>query len=202
MMARYYEASLGRFLSVDVKSYQERNDKERAEFLRQPQSWNRYSYALNNPLKFTDPNGMIVENKATDQTTRQTANNALKYSPMVQGLNVDKNTTVTITNGPTKNILPKGKDNGAATTFLYDRDHGKLKITITIDPSVAKDKTAELTRTELGRAEQIKENPEGMTKAAAEDAQAKETDAQKKGNQIKEDVEKGQAAEAAKEKNP
>jgi hypothetical protein len=27
-------------------------------YIGNPQSWNRYSYALNNPLKLVDPNGM------------------------------------------------------------------------------------------------------------------------------------------------
>jgi len=47
MMARYYEAPLGRFLSVDPVNGAPRN----------PQSWNRYSYVNNNPLNLVDPNG-------------------------------------------------------------------------------------------------------------------------------------------------
>lgn len=50
MLARYYEASLGRFLSTDPASTLRKN-------LRNPQRWNRYAYVLNNPLKFMDPNG-------------------------------------------------------------------------------------------------------------------------------------------------
>lgn len=48
MHARYYDATLGRFLSVDPVL----GDPA------VPQSWNRYSYALNNPSNFTDPTGM------------------------------------------------------------------------------------------------------------------------------------------------
>ncbi|HYH05982.1 MAG TPA: RHS repeat-associated core domain-containing protein, partial [Thermoanaerobaculia bacterium] len=49
MHARYYDPMLGRFLSVDPA--------RRSADAREPQSWNRYAYADNNPLKFTDPNG-------------------------------------------------------------------------------------------------------------------------------------------------
>lgn len=49
--ARYYANTQGRFLSVDLV----------AGSLSNPQSLNRYSYVLNNPLKFIDPTGMIVE---------------------------------------------------------------------------------------------------------------------------------------------
>jgi hypothetical protein len=133
---------------------------------------------------------------ATDQSTKQTVDKALKYSPSVQTLHSDKNVTVTITNGPTNN-LPGGKD-GAATGFV--KVDGKLNIMIKIDPSVAGDKTSELTRTELGRAEQIYQDPEGMEKAAAQDPHAKVDDAQKKGEQIKKDIEKGEAAEEKKKK--
>ncbi len=49
MHARYYDPNLGRFLSVDPSrssvSYQ------------LPQTWNRYSYVVNNPLTFVDPDG-------------------------------------------------------------------------------------------------------------------------------------------------
>jgi hypothetical protein len=49
MHARYYNNSLGRFLSVDPKW--ESSDP------RKPQTLNRYSYAQNNPLTRIDPDG-------------------------------------------------------------------------------------------------------------------------------------------------
>jgi RHS repeat-associated protein len=64
--ARYYSAAQGRFTSVDpfdpVLGKQGANDKEKAEkeffiYLDQPQHWNRYPYALNNPLRYIDPDG-------------------------------------------------------------------------------------------------------------------------------------------------
>jgi len=53
MLARYYSAGLSRFLSADPDSGSPRLDN--------PQSWNRYAYALNNPLKYVDPDGEKVE---------------------------------------------------------------------------------------------------------------------------------------------
>jgi RHS repeat-associated protein len=50
MHARYYDPNVGRFLSVDPVMNVE-------TALREPQSWNRYSYVTNNPLKYTDPDG-------------------------------------------------------------------------------------------------------------------------------------------------
>jgi RHS repeat-associated protein len=48
MHARYYSALNGRFLSVDPGA---------SARLGQPQSWNKYSYALGNPLRYVDPDG-------------------------------------------------------------------------------------------------------------------------------------------------
>ena len=48
MHARYYSPNLGRFLSVDPI---------RSGRVGSSQSWNRYSYSLNNPIVFLDPNG-------------------------------------------------------------------------------------------------------------------------------------------------
>jgi len=48
---RTYASGLGRFLSVDPKM---------SARLQAPQSWNRYAYAWNNPLKFVDPDGLDV----------------------------------------------------------------------------------------------------------------------------------------------
>ena len=50
--ARYYSARLGRFTGVDPLLNSGRPGA--------PQSWNRYSYSLNNPLTFTDPTGLYV----------------------------------------------------------------------------------------------------------------------------------------------
>lgn len=47
--ARYYQNVVGRFVSPDPVL-------ESGKILR-PQSWNRYAYALNNPLKYVDPDG-------------------------------------------------------------------------------------------------------------------------------------------------
>ena len=49
--ARYYDASIGRFISPDTV----------VQNLYDPQSLNRYTYCVNNPLKYTDPSGRIVE---------------------------------------------------------------------------------------------------------------------------------------------
>jgi RHS repeat-associated protein len=50
MHARYYAPSMSRFLSVDPELNVEGT-------IAQPQKWNRYSYVLDNPMKYTDPNG-------------------------------------------------------------------------------------------------------------------------------------------------
>ncbi|MBI2853077.1 MAG: RHS repeat-associated core domain-containing protein [Chloroflexi bacterium] len=48
--ARYYDAEIGRFISPDsiVQSYAN------------PQSLNRFSYVMNNPLRFVDPTGRLI----------------------------------------------------------------------------------------------------------------------------------------------
>jgi RHS repeat-associated protein len=51
--ARYYGSTLGRFTSVDpIYTWREN--------LVDPQRWNRYGYARNNPLKYTDPDGRAI----------------------------------------------------------------------------------------------------------------------------------------------
>ena len=50
--ARYYDGTLGRFLSADTIVPSPAN----------PQSLNRYAYTLNNPLRYTDPTGHIANN--------------------------------------------------------------------------------------------------------------------------------------------
>jgi RHS repeat-associated protein len=65
--ARYYASMQGRFTGVDPYDInferQETEDRQEADalfrnYLSQPQHWNRYAYALNNPLKYVDPDGL------------------------------------------------------------------------------------------------------------------------------------------------
>jgi RHS repeat-associated protein len=49
-LARYYSGAQGRFLSPDII----------AGRLTNPQSLNKYTYVMNNPLIATDPTGMTV----------------------------------------------------------------------------------------------------------------------------------------------
>ena len=49
--ARYYDPEIGRFISADTIVPDPMN----------PQSFNRYSYCLNNPLKYMDPSGHTGE---------------------------------------------------------------------------------------------------------------------------------------------
>jgi RHS repeat-associated protein len=54
MHARFYAPYMGRFLSVDpVIDFK--------TSLRNPQGWNRYSYVRDNPTRWTDPTGKLIE---------------------------------------------------------------------------------------------------------------------------------------------
>jgi RHS repeat-associated protein len=61
--ARYYDPSIGRFINADTIVPSPAN----------PQSLNRYSYCLNNPLKYTDPSGhdQIIEPTGTTNAAGQ-----------------------------------------------------------------------------------------------------------------------------------
>src|SRR5437867_10718475 len=51
MLARYYSSSLGRFMAVDPGD---------DTHLEDPQSWNKYAYARNNPVALVDESGNFV----------------------------------------------------------------------------------------------------------------------------------------------
>ena len=59
MNARLYDPMLGRFLSPDP--YIQSPDC--------PQNYNRYTYCLNNPLRYTDPTGEIIKIEGTGKTS-------------------------------------------------------------------------------------------------------------------------------------
>src|SRR5205807_10009942 len=57
--ARYYASTQGRFTGSDPLLS--------SGSVYAPQTWNRYSYTINNPLKYTDPLGMYICNGTKDQ---------------------------------------------------------------------------------------------------------------------------------------
>jgi hypothetical protein len=63
MQARYYDPVIGRFYSNDPVGYTPENPV---------MSFNRYLYVNNNPYKYTDPTGMILEVKGSDEFKKQT----------------------------------------------------------------------------------------------------------------------------------
>jgi RHS repeat-associated protein len=60
--ARHYGSTQGRFISADPFMGSGKSAI--------PQSWNRYTYCLNNPLLFVDPNGLIWGTWNDDNGTR------------------------------------------------------------------------------------------------------------------------------------
>jgi RHS repeat-associated protein len=72
--ARYFASTQGRFTSVDPALESGRPSL--------PQTWNRYAYVLNNPLKYVDPNGeewKFVGNKeASEEELRKAFEAAVK----------------------------------------------------------------------------------------------------------------------------
>jgi RHS repeat-associated protein len=67
--ARYYASTQGRFTSADPLLA--------SGIVENPQSWNRYSYVLNNPLRLIDPDGLYVFDKDVDPEQRKKFNEAL-----------------------------------------------------------------------------------------------------------------------------
>lgn len=104
--ARYYASTQGRFTGVDpfdpILVRQGAADKESAEqefraYLGQPQQWNRYTYAVNNPLLYVDPTGEAIQ-LSNDEKERERQMQALReavgpgaagYLYVNQGTNAD-----------------------------------------------------------------------------------------------------------------
>ena len=127
LLARYYSNGLGRFLSVDPVVKRRANS-------RIPQRWNRYSYALNNPVKYVDPDGKDIYNRAEDPVIRARADR-LSSTPTIQRLYGP---------GSGRNLyihslwIPKSRVNpgGEAQTEVEVTPEGKVvNATITVDPN-------------------------------------------------------------------
>jgi RHS repeat-associated protein len=74
--ARYYSGQQGRFTSPDPLLASGRPAS--------PQSWNRYAYVLNNPLRLTDPSGLTeTQAESARQQTQSNSNTPPPPPPLV-----------------------------------------------------------------------------------------------------------------------
>ena len=94
--ARYYGSKVGRFTTTDpVYTWKEN--------LVDPQRWNRYAYARNNPLKFVDPDGrvLVLSGAASARSKAQTiATNGMFGQQLVIGANGTASLVKTSVIGP------------------------------------------------------------------------------------------------------
>jgi RHS repeat-associated protein len=126
MLARYYSAGMGRFTTVDPAMTLRKN-------LAEPQRWNRYSYALNNPIRYVDPDGRDIKNAATDPVIRDTATR-LSNTPTIQRLyGKDSGNDLLILS---INIPRSQGENeaGEAAIRIEPRSDGTINVTLMVDP--------------------------------------------------------------------
>jgi RHS repeat-associated protein len=78
--ARYYASVQGRFTGVDRYDINierqsiaddERSERTFVQYISQPQQWNRYAYAINNPLKYVDPLGAAIELTGSEEERKK-----------------------------------------------------------------------------------------------------------------------------------
>ena len=81
MNGRLYDPVLGRMLSPDIAIQDEYN----------AQAYNRYSYCFNNPLRFTDPSGYVVEIPPEYINLFEYAKDINHFRDLISELGIDPN---------------------------------------------------------------------------------------------------------------
>ncbi|MCW5966200.1 MAG: RHS repeat-associated core domain-containing protein, partial [Bryobacterales bacterium] len=112
--ARYLSAAQGRFTSPDPLLS--------SAHIAHPQSWNRYAYTLNNPLRFTDPHGLYV----CDGTTAECKDfeSALKQVERARNSYKKGSAEYNALNESLQAYGKKGVDNGVTVRFGATRSGG------------------------------------------------------------------------------
>lgn len=106
--ARYYAKNFGRFNSPDPLLSSGR--------IRVPQSWNRYSYVLGNPIKYSDPLGLYEYAEGTSEDDKKRIKKA--YDKLVAARDKFKEGTKKY-NEINKSITTLGKPGEANGVFIY-----------------------------------------------------------------------------------
>ena len=98
--ARYYASTQGRFTSADPLQASARR--------RNPQTWNRYTYGLNNPLRFTDPDGENSVDESGDVYLRTKIKTTEVIVQERGGGQIVREAKITITESQTDYVGDKG----------------------------------------------------------------------------------------------
>jgi RHS repeat-associated protein len=118
--ARYYDATIGRFISPDTV----------VQSPADPQCFNRYSYCLNNPLRYVDPTGQIVCIKDNDQELQASWDLFASIFPDIAQLLLDSDITYTFQWGDAAGALATtdvtGKKEGVVTDVSITLDKGRI----------------------------------------------------------------------------
>jgi RHS repeat-associated protein len=146
--ARYLSSAQGRFTSADplLNSAHPWN----------PQTWNRYAYALNNPLKFTDPTGLynVVDHcggdkKCEKQFNKSAAELSKAVDKLTQAVNkMEDSPEKARLQASLKALGTEGDENNVYVSFTaiagsvagttdptYNRDSGENNFNVNLDPS-------------------------------------------------------------------
>ena len=134
--ARYDSSSMGRFMSPDA-FYKDSHVGD-------PQSWNEYAYARNNPLRYVDPTG---ENATVSTSCTTDANNH-------QTCNVNISASIAIYAAPGSNLTPDQLNQAAGTiqnsiqnawTGSFNQDGVTYNVTTQVSVSVAGSQDASMS---------------------------------------------------------
>jgi RHS repeat-associated protein len=119
---RYFSGAEGRFISPDPKASSAR--------LYDPQRWNRYTYALNNPLYYIDPDGEEVRVYTERLGTATVGFISSLFRPRHSFMRVTtpSDDVVLELGGPTQKTKPKGNPIKTKVGAKYDPHRGRKSV--------------------------------------------------------------------------
>ena len=182
--ARYFSSAQGRFTSPD-KPFADQHPAD-------PQSWNLYSYARNNPLKFVDDGGeaVIYADRRLEIISEARRQESSSYNTWLQGFEGEGRPDLTIQYGSSPRdpdgSITDGNFHGNIALEIYGDGGVVVKPTIrksgviTVDKSVEgdPDQTSNVLAHEVSHANDARTNPNRYANEPIKDA---------KGNVIKHD---------------